>query len=351
LRKYGFTFITSLITAESFLLPYIQSLTTPAASNSQPAASTTFTPEIKLAIVAATLVLIIALQIMDRNYQVLAEAAAKRALVIENTLNIELTGVISSRFNQTKVKIFYFIIYLLFISGVVGLGWVALSSSPDVFKIALLVFSGLSVAAIVIVHLFKLELPRGPGDWTINGLNFSPGNQIGITLFSLCPSLVGKRGGERRKSTIFFPPNEIMWEIRNEENGKTFHYKKAGHNGFELPDGDSHLWLYTFPQYTPEGVYEIWRNVPEPITTEEALKQLLLQLFFGNPITLRGYFKPITLKECSLEKNQNSSKSANWTEELSFCDLLAVVFTGKKIWKRFRLEPLPQNIVFKKKQR
>ena len=112
LRKYGFTFVTALLTVQSFLLPSIPSS----------ASTPILTPAIKLAVIGATLVLIVALQIMDRNYQVLEQAAAKRALVIENTLNMELTGVITLRFNQAKTSIFYLIIYFLFILGVAILG-------------------------------------------------------------------------------------------------------------------------------------------------------------------------------------------------------------------------------------
>ena len=146
-----------------------------------------------------------------------------------------------------------------------------------------------------------------------------------------------------------------MWAIANEENGYILAYKKASRRGFQLVDGDSHLWLYTFRPNTREGVYEIWRAVPKPITRMEALKQLLSR----KPGALRGWV---------LEENKKLPKSADSDKELSVRDLhdvinhrkntispknlsssdLRQIIKGKKIWKEFQPEPLPQDIIIKK---
>ena len=338
LRKYGFSFVTALLTAESFLLPYIPA-TLPNATNAPSTTNTTLLPPyIKSAVIGATLVLIVALQIMDRNYQVLQEASAKRALVLENTLNLNLTGVITLRFHQSRVNFYCLIIYILFIVGVGILGWSALTPFllPQIIGE---VFCGVAAVAVVVIHeSYKLELPRGPGDWTISGLSFSPGDQIGITLFSLCPAVIGQEYEERLEGSIRFPPGQMMWEIRNEEDGKRLNYdsyKKASDKGFHLVSGDSHLWLYTFPPDTPEGVCEIWRAVPQPITKREAWNQLL----FGKPTGLQGYF---------LEENKEPAERKIILEILSRHDLYSIIFAGEKIWKDFPLVPLPQDIIIKK---
>ena len=117
LRKYSFTFITALLTTESFLIP------TNLLNSSN---AIILPPEIKLVVIGVTIVLLIALYLMDRNYQVLQEAAATRALVLERIINLELTEVITQRFNQYHVKRYVTAIYDLFISGVVALAWVAM---------------------------------------------------------------------------------------------------------------------------------------------------------------------------------------------------------------------------------
>lgn len=77
LRKVGFTFITALLAAESLILPSrlldanIEDIT-----KSLPS-------ETKFAVLLVTILLILALQFIDRNYQVVQGAAAKRAMILE----------------------------------------------------------------------------------------------------------------------------------------------------------------------------------------------------------------------------------------------------------------------------
>ena len=76
-----------------------------------------------------------------------------------------------------------------------------------------------------------------------------------------------------------------MWAIVNEETGDVLKEEKASSKGFQLINGDSRLWLYTFLPDTKEGVYEIWRAVSHQITRKEALKNLISR----KAETLQGY--------------------------------------------------------------
>lgn len=88
LRKYGFGLVTALITADAFLLPGTVS-------------STSALPDrVKFSVLGATLLLLAAVEILDRNYRVVQQAVASRAVVIEAALNMELTDDIGRRYDE-----------------------------------------------------------------------------------------------------------------------------------------------------------------------------------------------------------------------------------------------------------
>ena len=265
LRKYGFTFVTALLTAESLLIP-------------SQSPSSTFTPvlpeNVKIAILSVTLVLIIALQLMDRNYQVLQTAAATRALVLERVLNLQLTEVISMRYNQYHVKRYVIAIYGLFVFGVVALGWVVLFPAWYLMAILLIVAF---VAWGSIFKVINLSYPKGPGDWTVDRLECCIGEEIRITLTNLYTATDNKRHpdfqqrGERE--AISFPPHTVLWSLRKEEN-KTEIGKYETKDTFVVNGGDNYVWLFQVPKEiddadkpghkvpVEEGIYRLHRVIP-----------------------------------------------------------------------------------------
>jgi len=171
LRKFGFSFVTSLLAAESILLPSV--------AGGLP-------DDVKLGAYLATLLLIFVLHLIDENYRVLENAAAQRALVIERELNIELTDIITDRFNQNQVKQKVFRVYSLFALAV----WVL---ALFTFKSAFFYVTVLGVFTIVDIYLMrqtsrnvKLTYRFGEGrDWTISPHECKEGDLVKITLTNL----------------------------------------------------------------------------------------------------------------------------------------------------------------------
>jgi hypothetical protein len=115
LRKNGFTFITGLLTAQSLLESNLMLGTPNSATN-------TVLPSVKVAVVTATLILIIALRLLDRSYIVQQRAAINRAMMIEKFLNIELTKTIFDAYHRRDLWIIIPILYGLFAiaAGILG---------------------------------------------------------------------------------------------------------------------------------------------------------------------------------------------------------------------------------------
>ncbi len=82
LRKYGFTLITTLISADAFL-----------------SKATGLSGSAKLAVSISIMVMILALFVVDRTYEILLEAAVSRAATLERTSEpkMELSATISKR--------------------------------------------------------------------------------------------------------------------------------------------------------------------------------------------------------------------------------------------------------------
>ena len=90
LRKYGFSFITALLAAESILIP---------GPEAKAAGQAVIPDRIKLAVMLATLLLIMGMRLMDKHYRLFQEAAMVRAKIIERSLNLELSDAIAFRYN------------------------------------------------------------------------------------------------------------------------------------------------------------------------------------------------------------------------------------------------------------
>lgn len=132
LRKYGFGFVTALFGIATFFTE---------AAEQVPA---------KLAILIATMALIAALSLVDRNYRVMLGGAANRAKALERRSNRELTWEISRVYNASKVGVFYGWAYGILV-GVVGVfGFLVLLES-DVLYLAVDVLATVLFATFVYV--------------------------------------------------------------------------------------------------------------------------------------------------------------------------------------------------------
>jgi hypothetical protein len=257
LRKYGFSFLTALLSAESILIPSIPSLV---------ASGKVLPDSIKCTVLIVNLMLIVLLRLMDRNYQVFQSAAASRALVRERTLNFELTEVISQRYDDNYVRQYVTVLYGAFTGGVLFLGLSVLDLNY-LFMGILGVAWGVALFLILILgrHV-KVNYPYGPIDWTIERLECKQGEKVGITLTNLSG-----------KYPLKFVPSDIMWELKTEDG--TPLEKKGTSITLEKPlqinKSDSHTWLLP-TEGLEEGVYRVWRIVI--VNGHKQLKPLLRKL-------------------------------------------------------------------------
>src|SRR2546426_10484209 len=163
LRKFGSTAITTLLTISSFLLP--------AGSVPIPGGGIQALPDrTKVAAIGAIMLLVVALRYVERNYQVFQKATAIRALILERSLNLELTGSIS--FMRARDKLWHAdVLYFLFASAAFFLGlaavppgilWLPLTVLILVAAIALyLMATHLKFSDIVHLGIDRLQCSRG----------------------------------------------------------------------------------------------------------------------------------------------------------------------------------------------
>ena len=155
LRKYGFSFITALLTAQSLLI-----------------VGPTGIPDlVKVVVIGITILLILALSFFEKSYQIIQEAAVERALIIERNLNLELTESISYFFEGEKAHQYKFYVYVLFVLGANLLA--AAIITPYSSCIPLIIY----IAVLFSVTLITLFLFRSTSEITLKS------KLIGFTLF------------------------------------------------------------------------------------------------------------------------------------------------------------------------
>ena len=225
LRKYGFSFLTALLAAGAILTPAIEKSTESSVPN-----------EVKFAVFTVTLLLIAALHLLDRYYRFIQEAADARALILERKLNIELSEVITVRYRTNKISTLVFVVYLLFIIGVVLLGVFVLHPEWGLYTI-------LAIFAFITTGIPFLVLSDTENtlkeDWTISPLESFNDEPVRITLTNMTPDPNNRRYiifQKRNQKYIFFQKqshkdiifkkNTVTWQI-NDENGKKIYEHKA----------------------------------------------------------------------------------------------------------------------------
>jgi hypothetical protein len=265
LRKIGFSLLTALLAAQSLLIPSFY-------------ATAVLPSTIKLTVITATLLLIVTVRLIEKNYQLFQEAAATRAVVIERNLNFELTETISDRSKSDKFSSYVTGVYLLFaiVAGIVGFFVILpnyqisqmLNLIPQLLRTRLLVL----MVLITIVILFLIDrVPLGfshylqkdiPVDWTLDKVNFMRGEFVGITLTNC---------SDKSKDKIRFKRNKLVWEIMREDS--TSIHKQYGSDRIVIPRQGSYTWFWDTNE--DEGkvhkgpvVYRLFVDaVPAPVPT------------------------------------------------------------------------------------
>ena len=212
LRKYGFSFITVFLTASTILFDE-------------------FPENIKFVILTVTLVLILALFLMDRFYQVFIKSSALRARILERMLNIELTEVITERYRYSKARHLVTFMYILFIFGVWLLGRAVLIDELNKLHI------GGSLALISLLMIssdeLMLQYPYGKIDWMLDRLSCVQGDEVGIIMTNL---------DSKTFTNETFSPGTVMWQMV-EEGSKLPLREGVAIDGFEVEAESNYTWV------------------------------------------------------------------------------------------------------------
>lgn len=237
LRKVGFTFITALLAADAIIFKD---------------SGLDLDQSVKFVVLILNFGLIVTLLLLDRNYRVFQTAAATRATVIERKINLELTEVISQRYDLTKVPDYITGLYIAFTILVLFMGFAVLS---ETYKLGLFVVWGIAIVIIHIVNstIHRLTFPFGELDWTLDPLQCKKDEQVEITVNNL------------GKKTIEFEKNKIMWKILKEDDGSLVDSGGADNRDILIRKDDSFTWLWT-PKI--EGIYRVHRLTLDKETEE-----------------------------------------------------------------------------------
>jgi hypothetical protein len=199
LRKYGFSFLTALIAAESLLIP----------SSTFAAFGRAGMPDIiKLAVMGVTLLLIVTLRVIERNYQLFITCAAQRARILERIMNLELTEIITDRHRGENIPRYETLIYVFFTLGVCLLGSAILFPNTMMILV-LIIFILLVLYAIIRLKYLDITYKRQSMDWTIDRLECEPTDKVRITV-----TYIKK---DDKSAPLKLGPG-VVWKIKTQDN-------------------------------------------------------------------------------------------------------------------------------------
>jgi hypothetical protein len=253
LRKYGFSFVTALLTVGSFLT---QTITDQISTATETEIKTPMSNVFNLGVFIVTLLLIVALHLFDKNYRIFEQAAYTRAVVIERKLNMELTEIIGARHRNRNINFNVFCVYSMFIWGVAGIGIAILHS--DLNLMYWLIGSACAAWFAIIWQSVTLRIQfrnkDRQEDWTISPLECSPNDIIRITLnnfrtpplkavigdfFVKIINKIAKKNYKKYEKRIVFPRNKWIWKILD-QFGEVV-YEKIENK--KLSIDSNHIWF------------------------------------------------------------------------------------------------------------
>jgi hypothetical protein len=235
LRKFGFTFLTGLLAAESILLP---STTTPGGSSGLP-------DYLKLGVFFVTLLLIFALHLIDENYLVFEDAASTRALVLERELNLELTEIVGDRYQKGEVRKHVLWVYYLFAFGVLLLGIFVFAGDflyDAILGVGFLVTVGQSSRSNTTMKM-KYRFGKDGSesrDWSLGLIRGAHGDFLTVTLTNLTLVPDPKFGNPKIHNPIVFPAGSVVWRVEDAEGAAVYEEKAKN----EIRINDNYTWLW-----------------------------------------------------------------------------------------------------------
>jgi hypothetical protein len=257
IRKTGITLITALLTANAFLLPGNVS-------------GVTALPEsLKFGVLLATLILLGAVAVIDRNYQVLQQAAATRALILEREMNIELTEVISQRYAQNNVGLIFHLIYVVLGAAVLSLGYFVLGITP-LFGVLAVIW----VAWSALVLLISVNIHTNKGaDWSLDKTYLNSGEVFHIMVTNLyampAPSSLLRGYGPFarryiRTHTFHIEPGRTLWQVVVHRTGEEPELLERGTVGAPVSLGpeETYVWAVKTPSTSDSMILHVHPTSP-----------------------------------------------------------------------------------------
>lgn len=234
IRKYGFSFITALITAQAILIP---------SNNLTNILNPSGIPDhVKFGVFAVTLFLILAIAFFEKSYKLIQESTAKRALILELTMNLELSQTLISQFESREVRISETVVYILFIVGIIGLAFVTLSNTTYVYF--LLIFSIIIMSVIIILKPSKSQR-RDDVDWTVNRMVCNEGDIVEINIVNTGKKKeIIKKGG-------------VILEIKNQDPEDHYCHQEIAKDDLYLLNFYCHTCLWD-TKGVKRGIYQIF---------------------------------------------------------------------------------------------
>ncbi len=228
LRKYGFSFVTALLAANGLIS----------------IGGTTVVPaEVKTSILVVTMGLIVTLKLLDSHYRCFENAASLRCRILEDRLNLELTGDVSFFYNLERWWVNVLFLYLGFVGLTAILGIAILWNQT--FLLSLTGIAALISAVLIIVMDMRKLANKDLQDWTVDLKIVNQGTPVRITYTNL--------NSEERKNPGTF---SLWWTAKplQVKNPKELP-KESTLKLVKLKYFENHVWLWETAQVEP-GLYE-----------------------------------------------------------------------------------------------
>lgn len=281
IRKIGFSLITALIAAEAILIPKSEMIAANKAGISD---------EVKLAVFSVTLLLIIIVRLMERNYELFIKCSNQRAQVLERNLNLELSEIISDRHRKWHIPGLITSIYISFLLCVWFLGLFILGHENKMF-IFLSVFTLIAFLIVIFLLWTGLRYKHGTIDWTFEPMECESGDIIRIKATNI------------EEDAVRLPVDlgsNIMWMIED-MNGKIIEIKQS-ENRIVLVSEASHVWEWDTKDNS--GIYNLIVAYKKPKINYEELRRKRKEII--NTRNKRESRKKEKIREKIMEEYQNN---------------------------------------------
>ncbi len=271
LRKYGFSFVTGLLTVDALFA--------------------NISDNWKLAALIGTMALIVVLSVVDRNYQVFLKGANHRATLLENRCTFELTKIIGRIYEQEHAGTVFTVVYCGLVGVTFVLGLLILKSNLLHLVSHLVAVSylyALLIALLIAVFLIlsiRRSLDLRP--WVyfeIDRFEYKKGERVLVVVTNVAK--------DELKLSLDDLENKIIWSVYSEHDATMDRpiHEEALNKDIVLGKNSDHLWQFpTGPSIKYNLFPGLYRIVYKgPIYVERSRKDKL-ERFWKNGFCLKKW--------------------------------------------------------------